>query len=156
MITLQAIQYEKLNSPKLFKRKYRFHLGEFSNTSFAVSEAERVKKPLSNMAHRFSCGNHTLLQTSEAKHAVTLFQTKLAQSGTAEQGHSAFKCYPDGNLIGNRAFAAQPLTPPYFDQLILNRTCAREHVAESMLLVVQIKCVLSEGVERYFCPNPIF
>ena len=70
--------------------------------------------------------------------------------------HGAFKCYPDGNLIGNRAFAAQPLTPPYFDQLILNRTCAREHVAESMLLVVQIKCVLSEGVERYFCPNPIF
>ena len=44
---MQAIQYEKLNSPKLFKRKYRFHLREFSNTSFAVSEAERVKKPSS-------------------------------------------------------------------------------------------------------------
>ena len=74
----------------------------------------------------------------------------------SKDGHGAFKCYPDGNLIGNRTFAAQPLMPPYFDQLILNRTCAREHVAESMLLVVQIKCVLSEGVERYFCPNPIF
>ena len=44
--TLQAIQYEKVNSPCL-KGKYGYHyLGEFSNTLFVVFGAERVKQSL--------------------------------------------------------------------------------------------------------------
>ena len=43
--TLQAIQYEKKKSPKLFKRTGRigYCLGQLSNTSFVVFGAERVE-----------------------------------------------------------------------------------------------------------------
>ena len=51
--TLQAIQYEKLNSPKLFKRKDGYHLGKFSNTSFVVFGAERVKRVKRDFFHGY-------------------------------------------------------------------------------------------------------
>ena len=42
--TLQATKYEKLSSPKLFKRKAWISFRRISNTSFVVFGAEKVKK----------------------------------------------------------------------------------------------------------------
>ena len=69
--TLQAIQYNKRNSPKLFKRKYGYHLREleFSNISIVVFGAEKVETHFFALActlgwHKQSCNveNEDLLR----------------------------------------------------------------------------------------------